>query len=66
MFTILVSIDLIPRNKKASTWEALVYYAIRNSNLTACQLARLLDRCSLLESSLSGELSRLQGFQDRR
>ena len=29
MFTILVSIDLIPRNKKASTWEALVYSAIR-------------------------------------
>ena len=66
MLTILLAIDLVPRNKKASTWEALIYSAIRNSNITACQSARLLDRCSLLESSLSDELSRLQESLDRR
>ena len=34
------SVHLVPLNKKASTWEALVYSVIRNSNLTACRLAR--------------------------
>lgn len=61
-----VSGHVIARNKKASTWEALVYSAIRNSKITACQLARQLDRCSSLESSLSDELSRLQGSLGRR